>query len=564
MPKAPAPEPEPTGAPQLRHGNSDGIPTIAPAGPAGATRIVSRGGFAADRILRIARRNLRLIIICIIVAPGVAFALSALQEKQYTATASLLFRDPQVDQNLFGNSSLTNQQDPTRAAATNLKLARSEVVAARTATALGTGLTAAEVAEKVDVEPQGESDLVSVAATDHSPAFSAHLANTFGEQFIAFRRDADRAQIREAQDLVRHQRAALPAEQATSTVAKQLQQREQKLDELAALQTGNVELTQPATIPSSPSVPKTTRNVALGILLGIVLAIGLILLREQLDRRLRDEDDIAEVFDLPVLASVPESRLLERGPKHERSPSGRSEAESFAMLRANLLYFNVDRDIRSILVTSAAPRDGKTTVSWYLATAEARAGEKVLYIEADLRRPALAQRLGVPNPATGLSQVLVGRGDTRSAVAPSVVRVENVDVLFAGPVPPNPAALIESTAMVNLLRAASATYDRVIVDTPPVGVVADAIPLVSSVSGVVVVVRDGQTDRNSAMHLRDQLAHYEAPVLGVVINGSAPRKTEYFSYGPASEESGDEAPSGLSARVRQRSRGRHATRAIGS
>jgi receptor protein-tyrosine kinase len=229
-----------------------------------------------------------------------------------------------------------------------------------------------------------------------------------------------------------------------------------------------------------------------------------------------------------VLGTIPQSRAIQRsGPGGELPPTG-MEGEAFRMLRANLRYFNVDREITSILITSAAPQDGKTTVAWNVAMAEARAGKRVLYIEADLRRPTLSGHLGI-SPDIGLSLVLSG-----AETAPTAIQnVQGVDLIFAGPLPPNPAELIESQRMTELLTWGEEKYDRVIVDTPPAAVVADAVSLFNQVDGVVIVARLNKSPREAAEHLRDQLANTSAPMLGIVINGVAsPADSGYYRSQP--------------------------------
>jgi capsular exopolysaccharide synthesis family protein len=487
---------------------------------------------AFERGLAIARRNWVLLLVCFVTVPAVALVYSLLQTPQYTASASLLFGSTSLDQRLQSSSN-TEESDPIRAAATNLKLVSLRRISVLTAEAIDQpDLTADDVSEKVKVNPEGESDLVSVEATDESPAFAAELANTFARQYIAFRRDSDRGKVARAQDLIDAQLADLSPAVRASEVGDRLEEKKRQLEVVGALQTGNAELVQPAVSPDSPSSPKTQRNVALGILLGIFLGIGLALLREQLDRRVRDLDDVEEVFGLPVMGTIPQSRaILKLGPGVELAPTG-MEGEAFRMLRANLRYFNVDREITTILITSAAPQDGKTTVSLNVALADARAGERVLLLEADLRRPTLGQNLGLPSQESGLGLVLAGAHKPADAI----LNVHGIDLLPAGPLPPNPAELLESKQMENLLAWAKRKYDRVIVDTPPAAIVADALSLFGRVDGVVIVTRLRQSPRGAAINLREQLAHTGAPVLGVVVNGvPAPAESSYYRPQETSE-----------------------------
>jgi succinoglycan biosynthesis transport protein ExoP len=491
---------------------------------------------AAPAVVVALRRRLWMIIACAVLVPAAALAFSFLQEKQYSTSASLLFRDPQFDQKIFGSTVFQPTSDPNREAATNVKLVSLNVVAARTAKALGTGISPGEVSGKVTVASAGQSDVANITATDHEPAFAAKLANTFATQFIAFRRDADRSKIASASRLVQQQLSGLPARELRGPQAVTLRKQAEQLRILGALQTGNAELVQPAEVPGAPSSPNPIRNAMIGLVFGILLGLGLAMLRERLDRRLKDPKDISDAFDRPVLGAIPESRQIAGG--HQSIIElGAGEAESFRMLRANLRYFNVDRKVVSVLITSASPGEGKSTVAAYLAAAAASAGQNVLLLEADLRRPTLGARLGVP-AGVGLSRVLSGDGTLRSAVQKVSVATRggggsagtrSMDVCVAGPIPPNPADLIESDRMRQIIKRAEQHYDLVVIDTPPTSVVSDAIPLVKEVSGVIVVTRLGKTTRESAAGLRGQLENLDAHTLGVVVNSIG--KTGAYGYG---------------------------------
>ncbi|HEX8101860.1 MAG TPA: polysaccharide biosynthesis tyrosine autokinase, partial [Solirubrobacteraceae bacterium] len=477
-----------------------------------------------EAVFTVLKRRRLIILLCLLLVPGAALAFSLTREKQYTASASLLFRDSQLGQTLFGSSYLAPSSDPTRAAATNLTLVSLDVVGDRTAQRLGGGLSPDDVDRQVTVSAEGQSDVVKVVAVDPSPAFAAKLANTFAEQYIDFRREADRASIREAQDLVRKQLAELPP--GADRRAADLRRREEQLAILAALQTGNAELVQPADVPSSPSAPKPVRNTVAGLLLGLLLGILLALLAERIDRRIRDTEEIERIFDRPIVGLVPQSRALGVGDADPLALPA-EEAEAFRMLRANLRYFNVNDELRSLLVVSAAPGDGKSTIALNLAATIAESGARALLIEADLRRPQLAQRLKL-GPVAGLSSVLTGQVELEDAVRRLPVErggggagARELEVLVAGPVPPNPTELLESDRMAALIRSAEAEYDLVVVDTPPTTIVSDAIPLVTRVGSVLVITRLAHTSRDAAANLHRQMDHLGARTLGVVVNGAA-------------------------------------------
>lgn len=484
-------------------------------------------------VLAVLRRRWRVIALCAALVPVSTFAYSISKEKQYTASASLLFRDAQFDQKLFGSTFLGPSADPYREAATNIQLVSLDVVAARAQRRLP---EVGSVRDKVQVEAKGQSNIITVRATDPDPATAARIANTLATEYIRYRREADRAKIQEAQRLVNRQLQTVPPRELNGPRGNSLRERSEQLQVLSSLQTGNAELAQSASPPSSPSSPKVFRNTFLGGLLGLLLGVGLAFRLERHDRRIRDPEEMQTIFGRPILAAIPQSRALTESVRDNEQLI--QEVEAFHMLRANLRYFNIDRDVKSVLVTSAAPGDGKTTVAWNLAAAASGGGARVLAIEADLRHPRFAGGAGRFR-GTGLSSVLAGQVALEDALEEVVVSEHasqsdprTIDVLFSGPLPPNPTDLLESERMQELLEQAERDYDFVVIDTPPTSVVSDAIPLVGRVGGVIVVGRLAETTREAFTHLRDQLQNLNAPTLGVVVNAVGTDARAYgYGYG---------------------------------
>lgn len=469
---------------------------------------------------------------CAVVVPAVALGLTLLQEDKYSASTSLLFRDPGFSQTLFGSDFFLPNYDAARQGQTNVELISLGAISRRTARALGGTPSSKEIERSIDLQPGADADVLAIQATDPDPALAARIANTYAREFIEFRREADRQKIAQARRLVDRQIAALSAEDDDRR-AESLRQRSEELRVLEALQTGNAEIVEAALPPNQPSSPRPKRNTALALVLGLLLGGGLAIFLDRADRRMRTGEEVADLLGLPLLGAIPRSSALRRG---EIDRLGR-EGTAFQMLRTNLRYFNVDRQIRSVMVTSAAAGDGKSTVAWYLAAVDAMAGQRVLLIEADVRNPALHEIVGV-GPTVGLAEVLAGQMQFEEATReiPAWAQVDEssvltVDVLFAGRKPPNPAQLIESDRMREVLRHAEDRYDVVVVDTPPLSVVSDAIPLVAQVSGVVVVARIGKSTRNGLTALQEQLRNLGAPTLGVVVNDVAGGGDSYDGYG---------------------------------
>lgn len=432
------------------------------------------------------RRRIWVVALSFVAATLAAVALTAQAEERYEASAALLLRaSPAVE--------------PQRVADTNLQLLSLPVISERTADRLP-GVGKDEIRDSITVEQQGESDIVEVTANASSPRGAALFANTFSEQFLAFRKAGSQEQF----------------------------------------ETASVEIVERASASSSPVSPKPARNVAFGALIGLGLGLGLALLLEQLDRRVKRQEDLAEAMGLSLLAVVPKRQAFDRD-HLGHTPLSPAETEVFRMLRANLRYFNVQRQIKSVLVTSAEPGEGKTLISLGLALAGVTSGERVLLLEADLRDPGLSKIFG-PASTGGLSFLLSRYADEeiRLAGAVSPVRAGEIsdavgdailDVVPAGAIPPNPTELVESRRMKDLITQAEEEYDFVVIDTPPVLAVSDAIPLISSVSGVLAVSGLGVSTRSAATELADRLEKLDAPTLGVVANFAKHTGRSYDGYG---------------------------------
>lgn len=480
--------------------------------------------------LTVVRRRLPILLVCAIVVPAAALAWSLQQEKEYESTASLLFRETHLDQAFTGGSFFSPSEDPTRAAETNLRLVSLGAVAARTAKQLDVpGLTPGAVAGSVSVTSAGESDVADVNAKASDPALSARIANVFAREYIAYSRESDRHAVLEAKARVEAQYDQLTALQRGESQGRRLAKQAEELDVLATLQTGNAELVQAATPNSSPVSPHPKRDTVLGLVLGLLLGVGLILLIEQFDTRIKTEEEVESAYGLPILARVPKGEKVDQRQTLDPIGLGPPGAEAFRMLHANLRYYNVGRRIDSLVVTSATSGEGKTTVSWGLSVTEARAGKSVLLIEGDMRQPNLADRLETP-ATSGLSQVLAEADAFEDAIIPVELAGApdaTLHVLPAGPIPPNSAELLDSPQMRALLKQARSDYDLIVIDTPPV-IVADTIPLMAQVSGVLVVVRVGHSRKDDAGHLCDLLAHLNAAAFGTVANGTAPARDGYY------------------------------------
>jgi polysaccharide biosynthesis transport protein len=518
-----------------------------------------QANLSIEQVLGVVRRRAPWIALCFVLVAGAAFAFSKQQTKKYTATASLVFNNNQLSQQVAGLQAISGGNNQQALQNTNLKLVQLGDMAAKTAALLGQGLTRGQVSANLSISAQGESNIVNVAATSTSPALAAGIANAYTNIFVKEQQSSNHAYYAAALKLVNKQLAALSPRQRLSPSGIALAGRAQSLGVLAELRNGNVEVAQAATVPTSPSSPKTAKNTVLGAVLGLLLGLGLAFLLDRLDRRIREPKDLEAIYGLPLLGVVPESSALSRSAQGSSArailPPG--EAEAFQLIRAHLRYFNVDRQLRTLLVASAGPGDGKTTIARHLASAAARMGSRVLLVEADLRRPTVVRQLEVLS-GPGLADVLIGAVTLEEATQTVEVQEppregakgRTLDVLVAGAsLPPNPGELIESRAMETLLERVQAAYDLVVIDTPPLTAVSDAFPLLRKVDGVVIVGRVGRNRRDVAERLHETLTGAGAPLLGVIANGfKAGRFDAYgygysYSYAPAAPPPPADAPS---------------------
>ena len=329
----------------------------------------------------------------------------------------------------------------------------------------------------------------------------------------------------------------------------------QKLKEAgitAGLRSSNIRVVDPALIPTGPSRPNKTRNILLSIVVGLLGGVGLALLREYLDNTVKTPDDIETLARLPSLAVVP-ALTSASGKRHGRfskllktpvvtSKEGRAElishnmpqsqmSEAFRALRTSLLLSQADHPPQVILMTSALPREGKTTAAVNLAVTLAQLGDKTLLVDADLRKPGINRALSlVDGKHAGLSSYLAGVSSLDLITVPHPA-ITNLAAIPTGPIPPNPADLLSSRRLTELVADLRSRFKFVVIDSPPIMAATDAVILSVLVDGVLLVVRSGETPKEAFTRTRDLLAGVKCRVLGVVLNAvDASSPDYYYSY----------------------------------
>jgi capsular exopolysaccharide synthesis family protein len=483
------------------------------------------------------RRRGLIVLLAILVGGLVGYATSKAKSDKYEASAKILLRGPADS---TGATTAGNQLEPgvPDSPGDREDLATADPVLALAANRLTPKLGEARTQKllgEVGSSSGQDSATVEITSTAGSPEAAALVANAVAASVIQYRKDSTVKRLKRAIKVAERQLAGSPASPTVGATAQGVADMRQSV----ATEDGHAEITEHAAPPNAASSPRPSRDAFAGAFAGLLIGLALAMVREQLDRRLKRATDLERVFGLPVLASVPKSRALSasNGKALDRLPA--VDAESFQMLRANLRFLDTDRELRSVVVTSPDVGDGKSTVALNLAKADASAGKSVLLVEADMRRPRLEKLLGT-GPGPGLATYLA---DPTKTVADVISRVPvahhangdgsgalTMDVMTAGSVPDNPSELINSQRMVELVREAEQTYELVVIDTAPAGVVADAIPLMSHATAVVIVGRVGRVTGTEADRLREQLERIDAPSFGLVANFAPGAETGYGYY----------------------------------
>lgn len=320
--------------------------------------------------------------------------------------------------------------------------------------------------------------------------------------------------------------AAALADATAASLAATVDEIESRPDLASPVQLAVVER---ASVPTSPVSPRVLVNLALGALLGLVLAAGFAVLRQVLDTRLRGERDVRGVTDAPILGAIAFDPKAKQRPLivHEDPLSPRSE--SFRTLRTNLQFVEVDDDTRTFVVTSSVSGEGKSTTTANLAVALADAGQTVILVDADLRKPKVAQYMNLDG-SVGLTDVLIGRAELVDAV--QQWGTKSLYVLPAGQVPPNPSELLGSKAMSSLIKELQTEFDWVVFDAPPLLPVTDAAVLSKYVAGVIVVASVGKSTTQHQLATAVQLLEtVDAQLAGVVLTMVPTRGADAYGYG---------------------------------
>ena len=450
-------------------------------------RLHDRGRDTLRLAAQSAKRGWVAILLTSLLFGVVGLGASIAQAPVYESTATLYVTSGSEDtaQTAY-QGSLASQQRVT----SYTKLVDSDAVLSQALDPDPLGLSVASAKEAVSATSTPETVLLNISARSEEPATAAALANAVAQSMTVY---VNRLETPSA---------------GGAALAK-------------------VTIVTPASEADSPISPRTTRNTLLALLLGGLLGICGVLIRDRYNTKIRDEGEFADITDAPVLASVPSDSLLKDRGLIDFGSGATLAAESYRKLRTNLSFTSVDKPFRRIIVTSAMAAEGKTTTAINLAAALAETGKRVVLVDADLRRPQVNHRTGRMGDI-GFTNYL--KGDGRMTDLLQETDTENLWVLASGPQPPNPAELLGSKRAGQGVAELTAEFDYVIIDTPPVLPVTDAAVMAQWADGVLLVARSNQTRLPDITAAIDQVNAVQAPLIGVVLT-DVPSRGGAYKYG---------------------------------
>jgi receptor protein-tyrosine kinase len=416
-----------------------------------------------------------------------ALTVSLLQTPLYTSSTQLFVstRDSVSTSEAFQGSQFSQER-----VASYARLITGEELAGRVIDQVGLDQSPGRLADRITASAVTDTVLIDVTVTDESPEKAKRIADAIGDEFTAFAAELE------------------TPDGAESSPVK-------------------VTVTDRAEAASEPSSPQTARNVALGLLVGLLVGAGLAIVRARLDRTVKDPADVVQLTGVPVIGTVLRDEVLQKQHIFDKKSTNRT-AEDYRQLRTNLQFLNVDEPPKVIMVTSAIPSEGKTTVVVNLGLALADAGRKVTIVEADLRKPKVTRYLGIVG-GVGLTNILAGTAELDEVV--QHYGAGALTIIAAGPTPPNPGELLASSQMASLVDRLRGENDYVLVDAPPLLPVADASGLAVIMDGVLLSVRYGSTTKDQLSQAATTLERVGAKTLGVILNIVPPKAELASAYG---------------------------------
>jgi non-specific protein-tyrosine kinase len=505
--------------------------------------------------LRLARRWWWVLVLCPILAAGGAYIFSSTITPLYQSEVRLLIDTSQTSSGSNYNDLLAAE----RLTGTYSELVTTQAVMEETATRLDGVLTADQLRDLIDVSTVSDTRLLSISVTDADPERAARIANVTGKVFaeqigqqrlsisnpdddeLSRNIDEVKAQLDEA--AVRISTLEARADASTQVVQTEIQQQRillstyqstygdlleirQRLSLAEAEASVRVYVADPAAASDAPVSPRKMLNTALAGMLGLVIGAGLVVVLGYVDNTVKTPEDVQRITGRAAIGLIPQLRSPERIEPiaNPRSPA----TEAYRGLRTNLQFATVGQSTRTLVVTSAGPSEGKSTTVMNLGVVLAQSGQRVILVDADLRRPHL-HKLGGLHNRTGLTNMLIAEAGSELFLHGQKTDIPSLVVVPSGPLPPNPADVLNSPRMGEIIKQLEARADIVIIDTPPM-VFSDAQILSGLVDGCLVVAQAGKTRSGDLRDTVQALNQIGASIVGIIVNRVNFGRAEYRRY----------------------------------
>jgi non-specific protein-tyrosine kinase len=494
-----------------------------------------------------------LLLLMTTLAAGAAYLIAKRMTPVYQATSLVLINEAPLNRTTDYSTLTTSQL----LAQTYSQMMTTRPVLEAVAQAIGLEKSYASILQdKIQVKPVSNTSLMTIYVTDTDPARAADIANTLVAVFTE-QNQADQAsryaaskqsletQMAQMDQQIQSTNAQISAladipsnkterDQLNYTLSQYretyatLSQSYEQIRLAEAQSISNIVQKESAVPPTLPIRPQVLRSTLLGAAVGLILAAGLIYMIEMLDDTLKDPQEVTRRFGLPILGLIA-THTSENGTLITQSQPRSPAAEAFRALRTNLQYASVDHPLHTLLVTSPSPEDGKSTIAANLSIVLAQSGRNVALVDADLRRPKLHRLMHVNNRGGGLSGLFV---DPQVVLDGHLKKtgIEFLSALPAGSTPPNPSELLGSSKMFRILDQLRQRSEVVVIDSPPVLAVTDAVVLSTHVDGVLLVVKPSVTKIPALTQSIDQLRQVGANILGVVLNDVEVKRSGYRYY----------------------------------
>jgi non-specific protein-tyrosine kinase len=489
-----------------------------------------------------------LIVIAGILAGAAAYVVSINTLPIYQTSTRLLVSAPPATSGSLDSSAMVSTQTMT---STYSQMLLDRPVLQGVIDQLKLNTTSDELKKSISVDVVTNTQLLVITVNDPNPTQAANIANAIAQVFAARIRELQSQRYAASRDGLAKQVSDMEGQItdtnnqiANTSDPVTLEQLQARLTQyrtiysnlvtsyeqirLAEEQTStNVVVSEPASVTNIPVSPKTARNTLLAVVAGMLLAAGVVFAIDTLDDTIKNPEELRRKFNLPILGMIAWHETQDNKPIAQAEPRSPT-AEAFRALRTSITFAAVDRPLRRIMVTSPTPQDGKTTISSSLAVVLAQADKQVVLIDADLRLPKVHRKFGLHN-RIGLTDLFVRPLDALSGIV-KFVDTPGLAVITSGGLPPNPAELLTSHKMAEILERLNQDFDIIIIDTPPVLTVTDAAALAPAMDGVVLVAKPGSTKLSAFQQSLEQLRSVGARVLGVVLNDVNPTSRKYGYY----------------------------------